>query len=404
MPDAMPKDNPLERADQRVLAGWLVDGRGHAIRRNVLLQIAGGRIVRMDTLHGNHPLPKGLRDFSHATIIPPLIDAHVHLALSGTRDPQKRERQLIPAYEAACTTIAAHLAMHARHGILAVRDGGDRHGYVLRCMKAPTGSNLPRVHVSSTCWAWHARGRYGRMIGRSPDAGTGLGESVANACRGTDHVKLIHSGINSLEHFGRSGAPQFEAAALRETVAWAHRNGMPVMVHANGPQAVAQAIEAGCDSIEHGYFMGADNLHRLAETRIAWVPTLIPMAALADDPSLSAHQQDTARRTLDHQLAQVRQAHQLGVKVVLGTDAGSVGVDHGLAVAREIALLQETGLTVAAVVQAASGLAARLLGLKDGHRLAPGCAASFIVVPGAPHQLSENLKNIDALCVNGVWS
>lgn len=404
MPDVTNQDKTLGKADQWVLAGWLVDGMGHPVRRNVLLHISGGHIVRMDPHQGNHPLPRGLRDFSHATIIPPLIDAHVHLALSGTRDPQQRERQLTPAFEAAAETIAAHLAIHARHGILAVRDGGDRHGHVPRCMRAPTASNPPRVHVSTTCWAWHARGRYGRMIGRSPEAGTGLAQAVANGCRETYHVKLIHSGLNSLDHFGRSGAPQFEAAELQETVTWAHRNGMPVMVHANGPPAVSQAIDAGCDSIEHGYFMGTDNLHRLAETRIAWVPTLIPMAALADDPALSPHQKDTARRTLDHQLDQVRQARQLGVRVVLGTDAGSVGVDHGSAVAREMVLLQQAGLSAEEAVQVATGRAAMLLGLKGGHHLAPGGAASFIVLPGAPHQLAENLKAIAALCVDGVWS
>jgi imidazolonepropionase-like amidohydrolase len=214
---------------------------------------------------------------------------------------------------------------------------------------------------------------------------------------------LIQSGLNSIDRFGHQGPPQFPQEQLKALVAAAHQAGRPVMVHANGETAVRMAIAAGCDSIEHGYFMGHDNLHRMADHGIVWVPTIIPMVALAQAEGLTPSQRDVARRTSDHQLEQVRHGQTFGVRMGLGTDAGSQGVDHGLAVRRELQLLASAGLDVAAAVRCATGQAAALLGLGDRGALIPGRRADFIAVNGPAGQLIENLVVIDAFCVAGQW-
>lgn len=394
--------NP-ETSEQWVRAGWLIDGQGGPVRRDVVIGIAHGRITCIRTFDPRYEEHFAARDFSHATLIPTLIDAHVHLALSGTRDPEKRSRQLSPTAAEAQAVIELHLAEYLRNGILAVRDGGDRFGHVLAYQNTRPARTRPPVKVSATCWAWHARGRYGRMIGRSPQNGMGLPMVLDALPEGMGHLKLIHSGLNSLDRFGHSGSPQFSYDELHIAVKMAHHAGLPVMVHANGEAAVAQAVKAGCDSIEHGYFMGADNLARLADEGVAWVPTVVPMAALAEDPSLTGRQRDTAERTRDHQLDQIRRGHRLGVPIVLGTDAGSVGVNHASAVAAEMALLQEAGLPVAEIVHCATGRAARLLGLDDGNVIAPGQRVGFIVVRNDPMVAMAGLKRIDGLCLEGVW-
>lgn len=373
--------NPVNR-DQWIRAGRLIDGKGGPVLKDRMVHIAGGRIAGIEAFDPNHPGHGTAMDLSHTTLLPPLIDAHVHLALSGTRHRDRRTRQLSPTADQAAATISAHLARYARSGILAVRDGGDRYGHVLGHQHSVLRDTGSPVQVCATCWAWHARGRYGRMIGRSPGPGTDLVQALAGIPDGMGHLKLIHSGLNSLDRFGHCGPPQFNDAQLQAAVALAHRTGMPVMVHANGETAVRQAIAAGCDSIEHGYFMGEDNLARLADTGCVWVPTVIPMAALAGDPSLSPAQRDIACRIRDHQLDQVRRGHRLGVRIVLGTDAGSVGVDHATAVPREMALLSDAGLCLEQVVRCATGRAARLLGLADPHVIAPGERAGMVVMDG----------------------
>jgi imidazolonepropionase-like amidohydrolase len=387
---------------QSILAGWLIDGLGAPARCNVRITIVQGRIVGLEESQpdGNRPVSM---DLSNATVLPALMDAHVHLVFSGTRDARIRQQQLAPSDQEANAVISAHLEQHARHGVCAVRDGGDRYGHVPEFIKSAGTRGIQGVHVSVTCWAWHAANRYGRMIGHRPDHGLDLAAALAKHLHAIDHVKVINSGLNSLKRFGQPTAPQFPLDALKVAVSQAHAKGLPVMVHANGRVPVGDAIEAGCDSIEHGYFMGSENLTRMADKSIAWVPTAIPMAALARDHSLTSEQRDVARRTLDHQLEQIRQGLELGVPIVLGTDAGSIGVDHGGAVAQEMALLVSAGLSMEQAVRSATGRAARLLGIADGGVIMPGRRADLISVAGSPRNLLSGLASVEMICLEGRW-
>lgn len=383
-----------------VRVGWLVDGCGGAARRDICLGVQAGRIDAVAPFHEEH---QPVVDLSRATVLPALMDAHVHLVFSGTQDAQARQAQLAFTPDESRAAIRAHLSTHRRCGVTAVRDGGDRGGITLefgRLSSNPPGSDAV---VRATGPAWHAPGRYGAMIGRALPAGSVPEEVLMPHLAHCDHLKLIQSGLNSIDRFGHQGPPQFNPEALKAMVSAAHRAGRPVMVHANGDAAVRMAIEAGCDSIEHGYFMGAQNLRRMADRAIAWVPTIIPMAALAHAEGLTSSQREVARRTVDHQLDQVRQACAWGVRIVLGTDAGSLGVDHGLAVRRELRLLVSAGLRMEEAVRCGTGHAARLLGFDDRGELIPGRRADFIAVTGPPERLADGLAKIDTMCLAGQW-
>ncbi|MFZ1982919.1 MAG: amidohydrolase family protein [Desulfatitalea sp.] len=390
----MSEAEAIDSLEQWVRTGWLVDGRGGPVQKDLCLGLRDGRIAAIGPAR---PDMKAAIDLSHATVLPALMDAHVHLVFSGTTDECLRAAQLTFTPDQARLAIISHLHDHWHCGVVAVRDGGDRQGVVLAFR-----AQRP-VEVKATCWAWHAQGRYGAMIGRSPSAGTPPAEAIAEHLAGSDHVKLIQSGINSLDRFGDQGSPQFCEEDLRVITEAAHAARKPVMVHANGEVAVRMAIAAGCDSIEHGYFMGEENLRRMADCGVFWVPTVIPMAALAQAPGLSVTQQEVARRTVEHQLAQIHKAHKLGVAIVLGTDAGSQGVDHGPAVRQELKLLLSAGLGLEAGVRCATSQAARLLGWEDRGELVPGRRADFLVVNGPPERLPESLAEIEAMCFAGQW-
>lgn len=381
-----------------VRPGWLIDGRGGPLRQNVWMAMRKGRWMHVgpdDRRHG------GFLDLSHATVLPALIDAHVHLVFSGTLVDKARSAQLQQSPQQALIAIERHLQSHRRCGIAAVRDGGDRRGDVLQYKRLHLGAETSWVHVAA-CRAWHAAGRYGGMIAQAPPEDVPLAQAARPFLEDLDHVKLIQSGLNSLDRFGHQGAPQFDADALRALVRAAHAARRPVMVHANG-ESVRLAVEAGCDSIEHGYFMGDDNLRRMADRGTVWVPTLAPMAALAAAPGLTPHQRDVARRTLDDQLEQVSKARRWGVTVALGTDAGSLGVNHGSAVREELSLLMSAGLSLEEAVGCATGMAAELLGLTDRGALIAGRQADFIAVPGPPERLPGSLAALEGVCLRGVW-
>jgi len=233
-----------------------------------------------------------------------------------------------------------------------------------------------------------------------------------------DHVKIVNSGLNSLVTFGRTTSPQFDPDELRAAVQAAHRRGLKVMVHANGNRAVSVAVEAGCDSIEHGFFMGMETLRKMADRGTVWIPTAVTMEAYAEyledsgvlPPCFGGGrgsgetQRDAARvarRNLEHQLEQMAAARRLGVTVALGTDAGSIGVEHGRGAAREFGLLMAAGFSPAQAVRCASSNGARLLSLERLGRFGPGRPATFIAVEGDPSGLPRSLARIRALVVDG---
>jgi len=383
-------------------AGWLIDGSGRAAFRDNFVEVCNGFISRVTAKAPDSPFDN-LINLGHVTVIPMLMDAHVHLALSGTRDAGQRQEQLTFDIEQTGNVISGHLASHWRHGVSAVREAGDCRGSVWHHLRCLTDSRRPPVSVAVTRWAWHAPGRYGTMIGRTPDSGIRLFQAAAEYFSDIDHVKVIHSGINSIDRFGHQGPPQFPKKDLAELVHQAHRRKVKVMVHANGEAPVRWAIDAGCDSIEHGYFMGRQNLERMADRSIAWVPTVVPMAALARSEHLTSSQKDTANRTVEHQLEQIHHAKAFGVRIGLGTDAGSPGVDHGAAVQKELGLLRSAGLSLEEAISCATAENAALLGRQRCGTLVPGQWADLLVIPHEPDRLIENLGAITAKCSHGQW-
>lgn len=389
---------------QYILAGWLIDGSGGPVKRRVLLEMVDGIFVAISTATPES-LPPGsnLIDLSHCTVLPPLVDSHAHLFMSGTTDKQTRDNQLSDGYKTLRPRIAQHLHYLFSHGVIAVRDGGDRGAFALRYRSEK--EMHPGITLKVAGKAWYQKGRYGSLIGRYPENS----KSVAAACQSdtdrVDHVKLVNSGLNSLQTFGHETAPQFSTEEIAELVKSAGQHGKKVMVHANGKIPVQSAVEAGCHSIEHGFFMGRENLELMAEKGTVWVPTLFTMKAYAANIDYAkAADLKVIEKTLDHQMNQLAIARELGVTVALGTDAGSLGVLHGESMVEEMKLFIKSGYSLAETVRCVSYNGARLLGLDTIGLLAEGKAATFIVARGAPAQLPRKLSYLEAMYVDGVPS
>jgi imidazolonepropionase-like amidohydrolase len=388
-----------------VRAGWLIDGSGGRIRPTSRLEIADGMIQRIEAapdpsaVGAGHPQAAVL-DFSKCTVLPGLVDSHVHLAMTGSVDEDLRRGLRQASAEVVCQTIQENLRELLRCGVVAVRDAGGARGSTLRFVKGLQHRTGPAVRVCAAGRAWHRRGRYGRFIGRPPEAGLGLGPSILRDSSPCGLVKIVNSGVNSLTEFGRRTAPQFSFEEMTAAVQAGRKKGLPVMVHANGEDPVRIAIAAGCSSVEHGYFMGSENLKRMAEQGTVWAPTVVPMQAFSRYLGPSDRRAQVARRTIDHQLEQLQRGRSLRLTVALGTDSGSPGVEHGLAVIEELKLLMAAGFTLSEAVCCASLNGARLIG-GDFGLLAEGRPATFAVVPGGPSDLPDSLKRVCAVFVDG---
>lgn len=385
-----------------VFAGWLIDGTGGPLQRNVLLTIKGGFVVAIEGLSYGKDYSTAVFDFSHCTLLPGLVDCHVHLFMSGTADQELREKQLAYGFEEVRGIISRHIQEHLSHGVVALRDGGDYASHTLRYKNEWLPQERHPVFLRSAGRAWRAQGRYGRLIGRPPHHGYTLAQSIALRDEKTDHVKIVNSGLNSLRHFGRETPPQFSLGELSAAVHAGERLGLKTMVHANGPLPVRLAVRAGCHSVEHGFFMGRENLEEMAGRQVFWVPTAYTMKGYAEQLDRGSHEADIAQRNLEHQLEQLLWARRLGLPVALGADCGSLGVHHGKAFHEEFKLLMEAGFPVQEAVRCATLNGAHLLGLeKELGQVKEGMPATFVVVRGEPSSLPESLSSPEAAYVRG---
>lgn len=386
-----------------ILIGQLIDGTGAPAKQNILMAIEKGRIIDMRPfLPGEAPPEKIWRNLADCTVLPPLIDCHVHLSISGSRkrshQPPRRDRE----YEYLEQTITRHIKDCMENGVLGVRDGGDPTGNALvyKFTRFKDRENLFRLKTAGT--GWHRKGRYGKWIGRAvPEDKDTLEVIEGEMGPGIDHIKLIQSGLNSLTDFGKQTFPQFDEDTIRRIYAFSRNRGIGLMVHANGEAPVAAAVAGGCDSIEHGYFMGDENLRKMADAQTAWVPTLTPIKAYTDNTPKDGMESIVAQRTLDHQLEQLARARQYGVTVALGTDAGSPWVLHGKSVSEELKLFLDAGYTLEEAIQCASMNAAPLMGNELSGRLAVGEPATLIAVQGNPIEVPDRLSAIHMMMVNG---
>jgi imidazolonepropionase-like amidohydrolase len=224
-------------------ADWLFDGSDATLVPNPTVVMQGDAIVSVEA---GGPVPDGavLVELAGATIMPGLIDTHVHLAFDASRDPVGALAARDDAAALATMTVAARTA--ARAGITTVRDLGDRRylSLVLRAT-ALTDRSLPAVVAAGppiTTPGGHCH-FLGGEVGEAGEQGV-RGAVRSHAERGVDVIKIMASGGN-LTPDSRPEAVQFSRAELRAAVAEAHRHGLPIVAHAHGTQSIADALAAG---------------------------------------------------------------------------------------------------------------------------------------------------------------
>lgn len=395
-----------EQTKHQIRVGWLIDGTGGAIRKKQVITVEGGLITAVEPEAEAHARDMQAADLSRCVVLPVLIDSHVHLCMSGSVDSAFRKKQLKAGYDMLVPVIAEHLRHHFSHGVLAVRDGGDRLGSVLRYLQEEHNPSENPVIVQSPGAAFHRKDRYGALIGSGLQPDESLLQAWNRRSGQTDYIKIVNSGLNSMTRFGVETKPQFSENELRELVADAKRNGRSVMVHANGKLPVERAVQAGCDSIEHGFFMGEDNLDLMADSGTFWVPTVYTMKACSEhaESYRTVLNRQVVEKNLENQLQQLVYARDKGVRVALGTDSGSIGVLHGESMVEEMKLFIRAGYSLPEVINCATEQAADLLGLKDLGAIKVGKPAHFLVTKGTPAQLPRKLTYLETIYLNGVPS
>ncbi|NLD37507.1 MAG: amidohydrolase family protein [Desulfatiglans sp.] len=393
----------MNTQNMTIRAGWLIDGSGRPVNKNVLINIAGGIVSSITDFFPDQQPPDKQLDLTDCTIIPALCDSHTHLAISGRIDPEIRENQMAYGYDQAEAMIAGHVRDYIKHGVLTVRDGGDFNAYALKYKNQSSGKKDHHLSIYAAGIGLHVKGRYGQLLGMHITPGRELSQAILEDFRpGMDHVKIVNSGVNSLTEFGKETSSQFTVDELKDAVRAAESIGLKVMVHANGNIPVRGAIEARCHTVEHGFFMGEDNLKRMADKGTIWVPTICTMKAYMDNSDPESGWHKVAEKNLIHQLEQVEMAIEYGVTIALGTDAGSPGVYHGSSVIEELGLLIKAGLSIEEAIKCATSNTMQIINdAPNTGTVSKDNQATFVAVKGKPVDLPGSLKEIRGIWVKG---
>lgn len=348
-------------------------------------------------------------DLPAFALLPGLIEAHAHLFLEGGElNLEKRAAYLKQTPAKLLEAARARLEKILRLGVVAVRDAGDKNGVGLALSKLYSSEQRPLMpYLDSPGAAIHHKGRYGSFMGEplenypSPRACV---EARVNA--GADRIKLIPTGIINFKQGAVTTEPQMTTQEISELVAAAKCFGKQTFAHASGDKGIENVIAGGADSVEHGFFIRDDQLARMRDRDIAWVPTFAPVQEQVDHADImgwDATVGENLQRILAQHAASLVKAHEMGVQIIAGSDAGSCGVAHGIGLLRELELMERAGLPPLAVINAATGNSAKRLGFKeDFGRIRTGCLSRFILTRHSPLESVKNLAKPKHVIFDGL--
>lgn len=330
-----------------------------------------------------------------AFLMPGLVDAHVHLFLDGApTDGAVRSAHMKQTVEQLTEAAKASARQSLACGVTLVRDAGDKHDINNTVREAARDAAAGLCRVRSGGRGIKRAKRYGAFMASDVSDDPDIIASVTALAQRNDEIKLILTGIIDFDAGAVTDEPQFTAPEARLVVQTAHANGRKVFAHCSGAKGLAVAAAAGVDSIEHGFFMNRDTLLQMRDRGLAWTPTFCPVHFQWAHPEAvgwSANTVGNLRRILDSHAEHLRLAHELGVTLLLGTDAGSMGVEHGHAVFEEMDRYLEAGLPLVDVLRAATatnrrhfGLAAPVMGV--------GAAFEAVLLKGSPFVDRRHLR------------
>jgi len=366
-----------------IIAGNFIDGTGADVRRNIFLEVKGGIITAIGpAAEMGHDEEGIIDDLTRFTIVPALVDCSVSLSHSPAVDSRVRLAIAETGLAKKQALVGQHIYYCYSHGVLGVADNDDNLGLVEHLQKNMPGEDTIEIRQS-----------------------------------GSDFLRIVYAGITDDREAPDSRLNQEDLYRILQ-----QKGNKKKVVVANGRQPVREAIAAGCDAIEQGYSMGEENLRKMAERDVLWIPGVLMakngllgsgsggdvmcrfsmryVAPGEADPDAEAFW----GKMLDEQLAQLSLARKLGVRTAVGTGAGSVGILHGESMVEEMKLFLKAGYSLEETICCGSVNGARFFGMKNLGPLAVGRKATFLVTRGTVQQLPRKLAYLEGIYVDGTPS
>jgi imidazolonepropionase-like amidohydrolase len=379
----------------------LTGNAGERIRDGAVLVIDGkigavGSRAELATL-----APEGIRElaFPQATLLPGLIDCHVHLAFDASAD-------VVAALQATeDDELLEGMTARARQlldaGVTTARDLGDRGGLVVRLRKLIDAGEAPGPRLLSATAPLTLPGGHCWFFGGEVDGERAIREQVRrNAEAGADVIKVMATGGHLTPGGAAMWEPQFTPEELQVVVEEARRHGLPVAAHAHGTDGIVAATRAGVDTIEHCTWLSTRGVD-VREDVIAEIAA----RGIYVCPALSRNWKGLAKRfgaeLTETLLGHLGEADAKGVRLAAGTDSGIPGAVFGDYVGA-LEVFEHVGFSNERIIELATAAAADALGLGNTTgRIQAGLQADLIVVDGDPTHDLQALRQVRHVFTQG---
>ena len=338
-------------------------------------------------------------DLGGKYVMPGLFNCHTHMCMPP--DPAVNYSRS----DAQITMLALkHLRQHLNTGVTFIRDVGGMDYIDIDIRNAAKKGEIvaPDMQVSGKCICM--TGGHGWQMGREADGVDDCKKAAREQLRaGADWIKVMGTGGVMTEGV-EPGSPQLDEDELRAAIAEGHKVGAKSCTHSQGMTGIKNALRAGVDSIEHGFYMDDWCFDWMKEHNVFYVPTLAAMYWIKVNGTAAGIPEYAVRKvnaTFEDHLTTFRNAYKAGVKIVLGTDAGTPFNPHDKT-AYEMILMTNAGMDVWDALRAGTIVAAEMCGVDKTHgSIEAGKKANLAVFAEDPTRNLETVMNCQMTVLGG---